>query len=92
MALFFLNVRTELCLEVDREGADFADRHAARREALDSAIDLWGGFIQTGRDPGGFQFEVASEDGENDFVVTFAEALRDRAAVTWRLKASRLVS
>jgi hypothetical protein len=47
---------------------------------------------QTGRDPGSFQIEVASEDGESDFVVTFAEALRDRAAVTWRVKASRLVS
>jgi hypothetical protein len=78
MPLYYLHLRTtDRGLITDIEGAEFSDLDAARREALGSAIDLWGSYVQSGRDPSGYAFEVVGEDGSMCLRLPFSEALKE---------------
>jgi hypothetical protein len=78
MPVYFLHLRTtDRGLITDIEGAEFSDLDAARREALGSAIDLWGSYVRSGSDPSGCAFEVVDEGGRMCLRLPFSEALRE---------------
>lgn len=76
MVRFYFHLRTEEIVEVDEIGLECRDVHGAYLEACRAIPDLAAQFLTLGRDPIGFRFEIAAEDGVTLMKVPFDELLR----------------
>jgi hypothetical protein len=74
MPRFFLHVDNGKEVILDEEGSVKPDYAAARREAIDSAIDMWGDLMRSGRDPRGYSFRIHDAGGKLQGTVSFMEA------------------
>jgi uncharacterized protein DUF6894 len=85
MPRYFFNFRDENGLDLDEEGLEFSDLHAAYLEAFETAKEMWVEAIRALRDPSAQQFEINDERGITLLVVPLLEVLES-------LKARRALS
>ena len=77
---FYFHLRTHEGLEADEYGIECGDVHAAYLQACRGIPDVAAQFLAAGRDPIGYRFEIASEDGAVVMEVPFDELLRPSTA------------
>ena len=77
MPRFYFHLRNDLDAE-DEEGRELSDIEAARAAAVDDARNMAAESVRTGHLTLSHFVEVAGEDGELRFRVTFGEAVEVR--------------
>jgi hypothetical protein len=75
MPRFFLHIDDGREVILDEEGSAQPDYAAARQEAIDTAIEMWGDLMRSGRDPRGYSFRIHDNEGKIQGTVGFMEAL-----------------
>lgn len=79
MVRFYFHLHTDEDVELDEYGLECRDLHGAYLQACRGIPDLAAHFLAAGRDPIGFRFELATEDGTVVMAVPFNELLRPRS-------------
>jgi hypothetical protein len=75
MPRYFFNFRDENGLDLDNEGLEFSDLHAAYLEAFEAAKEMWVEAIRDLRNPSAQRFEISDDRGETLLVVPPLEVL-----------------